>query len=625
MNKDRYLFLAFVLSFFCIPIYPQIVLINGVPRDTSYTVYSSFIKEKKKFPFIQPASPELGKLDFYPNIKYKTISANRTLSLNIFKPKTNGILPAVMMIHGGGWNSGAPELQEALATNLAEKGFVCITTEYRLTPEALFPAAIDDLNDALRWIADNSENYGIDRNKIAVSGCSAGGQLATLIGTINRGGLIKAVVNIDGIATFIDTATIERANKSRKSGEKMPVDAQWLGGTYQEKPESWKDASATYFVHAGSAPVCFINSSIARFHNGRDEMIRLLDSHAIRSEVHHFENTPHTFWHFHPWHIATVNFVANFLNKRFDKQVDSLDRDEYDLIVSQDETGDFKSIQAAINAVPNFRKKQTRILIRNGYYFEKIIIPETKDSLILIGEDKFKTIISYNDFASKPTGFGDQLGTSGSASIYISPAVFRVENITFENSAGPIGQAVAVIVRSDKAQFVNCRFLGFQDTLYAHKIGSKQYYKNCYIEGSVDFIFGSSIAYFDECEIFCKKSGYVTAASTPQGSPFGFVFYRCTIFGENPNSFYLGRPWRAHAKVAFVECEMSDVIKPEAWNNWGDKTNEKTAQFYEYKNSGNGGNLNNVRVSWSSTIAENEIRNFRKESVLGEDFFQNKK
>ncbi len=613
------LLLLFFLSIFGF-INAQTILINGIPRDTSYTVYSSFVKEKKNFPFIQLVDTKANDLETYDNVPYKTISETRKLSLNIFRPKSSEKFPVVLMIHGGGWNSGSPELQKALAVSLARKGFASVTAEYRLIPEALYPAGVEDLNDAVKWIYENAEKYNFDKMKIAVSGCSAGGQLANLIGTKNKNGLIKAIVNMDGLSAFIDEATIDRAQKARDNGTKLPVDAQWLGGIYSEKSQTWHEASALSWVNEKSAPVCFINSSIPRFHNGRDEQIQLLELSNIYSEVHTFEKSPHTFWHFHPWHISTINYMANFLDKIFQKETNKFDRNGYDIVVAQDGSGDFTSVQQAINAVPDFRKKQTRIFIRNGFYWEKIIIPETKDSLILIGEDKFKTILSFNNFASKPTGFGDQLGTSGSASVYISPNNFSAKNITFENGAGPVGQAVAVIVRSDKASFVNCRFLGFQDTLYTHKIGSRQYYKNCYIEGTVDFIFGSSVAFFEECEIFCKNNGYVTAPSTPQNSPFGYVFYQCKIDGENPNSFFLGRPWRPFGNVAFIECKMSDVIKPEGWNNWGKVSNEKTAKFLEYKNTEKGGNLQNKRVKWAKILTEKQAKKYTKEIVLGKDF-----
>ncbi|HPD59727.1 MAG TPA: alpha/beta hydrolase, partial [Paludibacteraceae bacterium] len=208
-SHSIFLFGAIVL---CFPVKAQTVMINGVPRDTGYTVYNTYIKLKKQFPFIRPAEARMSdNLKSYENIAYKSISPERKLLLNIYRLDNNEVLPAVIMVHGGGWNSGSPSLQKAMAVKLAQKGFVCITVEYRLIPEALFPAGEEDLEDAVRWIADNAETYGINRDKIAVSGCSAGGQLAALIGTKNKDKLIKAVVNIDGISSFIDKATIDRA------------------------------------------------------------------------------------------------------------------------------------------------------------------------------------------------------------------------------------------------------------------------------------------------------------------------------------------------------------------------------------------------------------------------------
>ncbi len=603
----------------------QKAMLNGIPRDTSYTVQSSYIKELKRFPYIKTVNTSIPEgVTSFNDIVYKKVTdtkfGDRELTLSIYRPDNDHPLPAVLMIHGGGWNSGSPDMQKSLAINLAKKGFVTATVEYRLIPEAIYPAGEEDLNDATKWLYENADAYQIEREKIAVSGCSAGGQLAALIGTKNRDGLIRAVLNIDGISSFVNKETIDRAQKAHVTGDNMPVDALWLGGTYFEKPGTWEDASALFWVHTNSAPVCFINSAIPRFHNGRDEHIRKLDSLNIYSEVHTFEDTPHTFWLFHPWHLSTVNYAANFLWKIFDK-VSDIDRKEYDFVVAQDGSGDFRTVQEAIDAVPDFRKQSTRIFIRKGFYREKIIIPDTKHSLTLIGEDKHKTILSFNNFASRKSILGDEIGTSGSASIYICPDNFRAENITFENAAGPIGQAVAIIVRSDRASFINCRFLGFQDTLYTHKIGSKQYYNNCYIEGTVDFIFGSSIAYFDECEIYCKQDGYITAASTPEDQTHGYVFYRCEIEGENKNSFYLGRPWRPFAHVVFIECHLGETIKAEGWHNWGKTSNEDSVKYGEYKNEGKGANPLK-RVPWSKQLNRNDLQKYSVINVLGEDFIK---
>lgn len=623
--KTFFRFTLFILSFLLTvseSAYSQEISVDAFQRDTSYTLNSSFQKQIKYYPFIKLADTILPqRLETNKNIIYKTIDktpyGKRNLHLATFRPKDNKIYPAVLMVHGGGWSSGSREMQQSLAISLAQKGFATVIAEYRLTPEARYPAAEEDLNDAVRWIYIHADSLGIDKTKIAVSGCSAGGQLAMLVGTKNRDSLIKAVINIDGISTFIEPETIERALKAKNEGVKMPPDAAWLGGTFEEFPQVWKEASALYWVHKNSAPVCFINSSIPRFHNGRDAIIFRLDSLNIYSEIHTIDGTPHTFWLFHPWHLTTVGYAANFLRKIFEKSSGKV-RENFDIVVAQDGSGDFSTIQEAINSVPDFRKKPTRIFIRNGFYHEKIVIPDTKQSLFLIGENKYQTIISYNNFASKKSELGDELGTSGSATIFVCPDHFTAQNLTFENAAGPVGQAVAIIVRSDNACFINCRFIGFQDTLYTHKPSSKQYYKDCYIEGTVDFIFGSSTAFFENCDIFCKKEGYITAASTPQEAKYGYVFYHCRIDGEKNHSFYLGRPWRPYAHVAFIACELGDVIKPEGWDNWENESNEKTVNFFEYRNIGKGSDVTN-RVPWSHQLTDEEALNYTKEKVLREN------
>lgn len=620
MNEIYKIITLLLYGIITLSVSSQEVLANNVPRDTSYTVYSSFIKEKKNFPYIQIVDTNTpDEISANENIIYKKISDSRNLKLSIYRPDDLEIHPIVLIIHGGGWNSGSPDMLKPLAVNLAKKGLATAIVEYRLIPEAKYPAAVEDLNDALEWLYDNAESLHYDKNKIAVAGCSAGGQLAALIGTKNTSNLVKAIINIDGISSFIDQVTIDRAQNAKEKGAKMPVDALWLGGSFDEVPKAWNEASALHWINKESAPICFINSSISRFHNGRDEHCKTLDNLGIHSEVHTFEDSPHTFWHFHPWHLSTVNYTANFLWKIFDKSTSFCKRG-VDFIVAQDGSGDFLTVQEAIDAVPDFRKKPTYIYIKNGVYRERIIIPDTKHDLILIGENKHKTILSYNNFASKKSRLGDEIGTSGSASTYILSNNFTAENITFENSAGPVGQAVAVIVRSDNAQFINCRFIGFQDTLYTHKAGSKQYYKNCYIEGTVDFIFGSSTAFFEKCDIYCKKSGYITAASTPEEQKHGYVFYKCNIEGENKDSFYLGRPWRPYAHVAFIECNLNDVIRPDGWNNWGKISNEKTTTFVEYNNVDK--NNNKKRVTWSLELSKKGVAKYSKESVLGQKFME---
>jgi pectinesterase len=279
---------------------------------------------------------------------------------------------------------------------------------------------------------------------------------------------------------------------------------------------------------------------------------------------------------------------------------------EYDFVVSADGSGDFQTVQDAIDAVPDFRKKETVIFIKTGVYKEKIVLPASKNRVTFMGEDVEKTIITNDDYASKKNVFGEEMGTTGSSGFFIFGDEFTALNITFENSAGPVGQAVAVRVDGDRVFFNNCRFLGFQDTLYPHGKNSRQYYKNCYIEGTVDFIFGWSTAVFDGCEIFCKRHGYITAASTDKDTPFGFVFLNCRIHGDaDKKSVYLGRPWRPYAKTVFIGCEMSDVVNPGGWHNWGEESNEKTAFYAEFNSSGAGA-APNERVGWSYQLTQTQ-------------------
>lgn len=318
------IFLLLTLFYINNSTYCQIVIIDGIPRDTSFTLYQTYNKEKKVRPYIQPVYAHLPENEIaYEKIVYKTIETksikndHRQLHLNIYRPKNKKLYPALLMIHGGGWNSGNLSLQIPLAQHIAEKGFVTVPVEYRLIPEALYPAGVNDLEDAIKWLYKNATKYGIDKKKIAVSGCSAGGQLACLLGTRNISGYVKAIINIDGISTFLDSTSIDRAQKAREKGLKLPVDALWLGGTYAEKAENWQKASALTYVSKHSAPVCFINSSNARFHNGRDEMIQKLGKLGINTEVHTFPDTPHPFWFFEPWHQQTVEYATHFLNDIF--------------------------------------------------------------------------------------------------------------------------------------------------------------------------------------------------------------------------------------------------------------------------------------------------------------------
>jgi len=288
--------------------------------------------------------------------------------------------------------------------------------------------------------------------------------------------------------------------------------------------------------------------------------------------------------------------------------------ENYDFVVDAKGKGDFKTVQEAINAVPDFRKVTTTIFIKEGIYKEKLVLAASKRMVKLIGESQTKTILTFDDFAQKKNRFSEEMGTSGSASLYIYGDDFTAENITFENTSGPVGQAVAVWVAGDRSQFKNCRFLGFQDTLYTY--GNRQFYQKCYVEGTTDFIFGSATAVFKDCEIFCKKGGsYITAASTPEQSKFGYVFIDCNVTAEDGASFFLGRPWRPYAKTVFITCDLGAFIKPEGWDPWGKESNKQTAFYAEYQNKGLGF-MPEKRANWTHLLNEDQIKLYTILNIL---------
>ncbi len=293
-----------------------------------------------------------------------------------------------------------------------------------------------------------------------------------------------------------------------------------------------------------------------------------------------------------------------------------LNPDSATFVVAKDGSGNFKTVQEAINAVPDYRKKRTIIYIKNGEYNEKITVPPTKQLLSLVGESAEKTIIFYGDWAQKKTVLGEETGTSGSATIFIYGRDFFADNITFKNSAGPVGQAVAAHVSADRSVFSRCRFLGFQDTLFTYAEDSRQYYRNCYIEGTTDFIFGWSTAVFDECTIHCLKDSYITAASTAQNTKYGYLFNHCKLTADTSvHKMYLGRPWRNYAKTVFLECEMGEHIRPEGWHNWSKPEAEMNAFYAEYKNYGPGADISK-RVKWSRQLDEKQAQEWTVENLL---------
>jgi pectinesterase len=287
--------------------------------------------------------------------------------------------------------------------------------------------------------------------------------------------------------------------------------------------------------------------------------------------------------------------------------------------VALDGSGNYTTVQAALDAVPVNNKKPITIYIKNGIYKEKLHLDAAKNNVRLIGEDKFNTVLTYDDHTGKIASNGETINTRTSWSFIVKADDFKAENIAFQNDAGfNAGQAVAVEVQGDKTYFKNCRFLGFQDVLFTNSDKSRQYYKDCYIEGTTDFIFGAATALFDGCHIHSKKNSHVTAASTIKERPYGYVFYDCVLTADSSlYSVSLGRPWQPYASVTYLHCYIGQHIIPGGWDNWKNPANEKTARYAEYKNYGPGGNITN-RVSWSKQLTDAEAKNYTWKNIFGD-------
>jgi pectinesterase len=288
------------------------------------------------------------------------------------------------------------------------------------------------------------------------------------------------------------------------------------------------------------------------------------------------------------------------------------------LTVAGDGAGDFRTLQQAIDSIPAGELQRVIVQVKPGVYTDQVRIPAGKPHITLRGDDAGTTIVTGKLTARMVGGDGKELGMYRTASVYIDADDFVAENITFENTAGEGGQALAVSLSGDRAIFRHCRFLGWQDTLFVTR--GRSYFRDCYIEGHCDYIFGDGTAVFDQCEIYSLAANYITAASTPADRQFGLVFLHCLLSDDGrAKAYHLGRPWRPHAAVAFLHCELSGHINPLGWDNWRNPENEKTARFVEFNNHGEGARPAQ-RVAWSRQLSDEEAEEFSPANVLsGED------
>jgi pectinesterase len=288
-----------------------------------------------------------------------------------------------------------------------------------------------------------------------------------------------------------------------------------------------------------------------------------------------------------------------------------------DVIVAADGSGQYTSLQEAISRAPmRTGRADPRwvILVKPGTYRERIHVQRERGNILVRGEDAEKTVIVFNLHANLPGPDDKPIGTFRTPTLWIDADGMIWENVTIANDAGPVGQALALRVDGDRVVFRRCRFLGWQDTILTTR--GRQFFSECYIEGHVDFIFGGGTAFFDRCHIHCLRDGYITAASTPEGDAYGFVFAGGKITGAEGVKTYLGRPWRNYARTVFLHTEMSAVVRSEGWHNWNKPAAERTAFYAEYGSSGPGAN-DAARVKWAKPLTDAEAAVLTPETVLG--------
>ncbi len=281
------------------------------------------------------------------------------------------------------------------------------------------------------------------------------------------------------------------------------------------------------------------------------------------------------------------------------------------ITVAQDGSGDYKTINEALKKLKGDSEDPVRIFIKNGRYDEKILMNSTLNNVTLEGESRKGVVITHGDYAQL-----NNMGTSGSYTLRVDGNNITLKNLTIENSAGKVGQAVALHTTGDKIHVKDCDILGNQDTLYATGRNSRDIFDNCYIEGTVDFIFGAATALFRNCHIHAKSDGYLTAASTAKENHAGYVFHNCKVTADpEAKNVYLGRTWRPYASTHFIECDLPDAIHKSGWHNWGKEENERTARYGEYKCTGPGAK-DDERVGWRKKLSALEAAELTNPGAL---------
>jgi pectin methylesterase-like acyl-CoA thioesterase len=547
----------------------------------------------------QMQSPEVLK-----DIEYGQ-AGGRSLLLDIGMPGGEQRRPGIILVHGGGWSSGDKQDMSFLFKPLNEAGFVCFSINYRLAPEFRWPACLEDVLTSVRWVKEHGPEYNADPQRLAIIGYSAGGHLACMAAV--EAGESEGVAAVVGLAAPTD----HEADSQRRGG--LSPSLQKL----LDRPKDIDDENRQ--VLRQISPITYIKPKLPPFfliHGTADTSVPYaqsvnlqakLQENRVPCELIALQGATHKIA---DWPADYQGKMVNWLCQTLAVQPQNTKM----ITVNNHGGGDFGSVQSAVDSIAEGNTERVVIAIEPGIYKERIVVPKSKRCIRFEGKEAETTVLTYHLNARMIGADGNEIGTFRTPSVTIEADDFSAENITFENSAGDVGQALAIAVMGDRAVFKNCRFLGWQDTIYDQ--AGRHYYENCYIAGHCDFIFGGGTAFFEKCRIHCLEGSYITAASTPQDEPYGYVFSNCTISGEpvRPKT-YLGRPWRDYANVIFLNTQMEDVIRPEGWHNWSKPEREKTARYAEYNSTGPGGEPS-ARVLWSRQLTEDEVKGITVETVL---------
>ncbi len=544
-------------------------------------------------------------------------AAGAALRLDVNVPEGDGPFPVAILIHGGGWSGGdkagsIPPGNGADITPwfgpLTTAKFTWFSINYRLAPEHRWPTCFEDVQTAIRWVKAHAAEFKGDPTRIVLFGHSAGGQLACLA-AVQAGDdtRVQAVVGFAPVTNF-------EQDLAARGG--LSPSLQSLHGL----PKAVTDDALA--ILRATSPINHVKEGLPHFllvHGTADKSVPLAQSVDFQAKLRAaggtcdllpIEGAGHGLAGWANSDPDTMAKVVEWVRKALVPVATGA-------VVAADGSGDFRTVQEAINASPqtSTAARPWTIRIKPGTYKERLYIQREKRFLRLVGEEAAATIVTYDLQANLPGPDGKAIGTFRTPSVQIDADDFTAENLTFENSAGPVGQALAVRVDGDRQVFRHCRFLGWQDTILVNR--GRHYFEECSITGHVDFIFGGGTDWFERCHIHCLRDGYIAAASTPAEAPFGFVFNRCQITGETAEvRTYLGRPWRGYAATLFLGCEMAANVRPEGWHNWNKPEREATTRYAEFGSTGPGA-ASAARVHWAKRLTAEEAACITVGRVLG--------